>query len=233
MIEETKLEPIKIDERTYRIEDSVVRCLLFIGDHRALLVDTGIGQSGSLKELVSSITDKPVMLVITHADGDHIGCAAEFEEVFMHPAEMPYFFTSAEKGTKASAIWEGDVIDLGGRSFEVILIPGHTPGSIALLERENRVLVTGDSVSGGGPAFMFGDVRSFSAYIPSMEKLVGIMDSFDEIYPAHGEFPIAPKAVENSLMCAKKLVAGELTPMDPPFELPAKMYMSDGAGFFY
>jgi len=231
--ENAVFEPIKIDEHTYRIEDNGVRCLLFVGDKQALLVDTGFGQSGSLKAVVESITDKPIILVNTHGDGDHLGCNAEFAPALMHPAEMPYFFQNAGDDAKAAPLWEGEIIDLGGRIFEVVLIPGHTPGSIALLDRQNRILVSGDSISGGGPVFMFGKVRNFCAYLASMEKLLEMRDAFDTIYPAHGTFPITVSAIEKSLAAAKKLIAGELEPMEPPFEIPAKMYEYDGAAFFY
>jgi len=227
------LETVKIDERTYRIEDNGVRCLLFIGDNRALLVDTGFGQSGSLKSVVESLTDKPIILVNTHADGDHIGGNSEFGPANMHPAEMPHYFKNAKDGAEASPLWEGDIIDIGGRTFEVVLIPGHTPGSIVLLDRKNRIIISGDSISGGGPVFMFGEARNFCAYFASMEKLLKMRDSFDTIYPAHGTFPIAPVSIEKSIAAAKKLLAGELDPMEPPFDIPAKMYEYDGAAFFY
>jgi glyoxylase-like metal-dependent hydrolase (beta-lactamase superfamily II) len=42
---------------------------------------------------------------------------------------------------------EGDVFDLGDRHLEVFELPGHTPGGILLLLREDRILFTGDSVN--------------------------------------------------------------------------------------
>ena len=80
---------------------------------------------------------------------------------------------------------------------------------------------------------MFDDARNVGAYMASMEKLIGMLDKFDTIYPAHGLFPIPPDTVKKALAAAKKLVAGELEPEEPPFPLPAKMYMHDGVGFFY
>ena len=79
---------------------------------------------------------------------------------------------------------EGDVLSLGGRSFEVIHTPGHAPGHISLYDRENRVLLSGDNVgkvvawycpSGGGAA----------GYLESLDK-VGSLD-IDVIMPSHGE----------------------------------------------
>ena len=226
------LEAVKIDEKTYRIEDNGVRSLLFIGTERALLVDTGFGQAESLKKLVETLTDKPVMLVVSHADFDHIGNNAEFGTAYMHPSEMSRFSQNETPNAEIAPIWEGEIIDIGGRSFEVILIPGHTPGSIALLDRENRIILTGDSIS-SGPIFMFGEGRNIPAYIMSMEKLAGMKDAFDEIYPAHSDIPLPPEQIDKSIEAAKKLLAGELSPEDPPFPLPAKVYMHNGAGFFY
>ena len=225
-------EVVKIDEHTYRIEDNGVRALLFVGSTRALLIDSGFGMAGSLKAVVESLTDKPVTLVNTHADFDHLGNNAEFGPAHMHPAEMTHYFQTAKPDALVSPLWEGDVIDIGGRALEIILIPGHTPGSIALLDRDNRILVSGDSVS-GGPVFMFGEMRNFCAYIASMEKLIGMLSAFDTIYPAHGPLPVSSGQVEKQLAAAKKLLAGELIAQESPMELPAKMYEYDGAAFFY
>ena len=41
----------------------------------------------------------------------------------------------------------GEVIDLGGLHLEVIELPGHTPGGILLLLKEDRILFTGDSIN--------------------------------------------------------------------------------------
>ena len=226
------LTAIQINEDTYRIEDGGVRCLLFIGTGYALLIDTGFGNNGSVKDIVTKLTDKPVILVTSHADPDHIGNNAEFAETHLHPAEMAGYRKNAGDDAKAVAIWEGDIIDIGGRQFEVILIPGHTPGSIALLDRKGRIIVTGDSVS-EGPVFMFDERRSIHAYISSMEKLQKLSDAFDEIYPSHGPFPVKPGQIKKAITAAQKLLAGEIEPTDPPFPLPAKTYMYDGAGFFY
>ena len=224
-------EAVRIDENTYRIEDNGVRALLFIGAKRALLVDACHGASGSLKSVVLSLTDKPVMLVITHADGDHTGFAHEFDRVYMHPSEMARFASGEKSKAPAAPLWENEVIDIGGRSFEVLLIPGHTPGSIALLDREGRIIVAGDTVS-ERPVFMFGEGRNLDAYIASIKRLIALSDRFDKIYPAHGPLPLGAAILDKVLTAAKKLRAGELRGEEPDIPLPAKMFMHDGVGFF-
>ncbi len=232
MMNNQPLKAEKIREDTYRIEDNFVRCLLFIGTERALLVDAGFGGNGSLKQLVGSLTDKPVQLVITHADPDHIGAAVEFDTVYMHKDEVArYIGAAGEKGPAIRTLEDGEVIDIGGRSFEVLLVPGHTRGSIALLDRTGRIIVTGDLVS-AMPIFLFGEDRDFDAYVASMERLSLLKTEFDEIYPSHGDLPLSPGQIDRLLAAAEKQRAGELTPQEPPFPMPAKMYLYEGAGFY-
>ena len=217
-------EPVSIGKNSYRIENNGVRSFLFIGSEKALLVDTGFG--GNLKAVVETLTDKPVMLVNTHSDPDHIGANSEFDTAFMHRDEI------ANYGEKAEPLNDGEIIDLGGRMFEVIHIPGHTPGSIALADRENRIIITGDTVS-DGPVFMFGEGRDLPTYMNSLKKLIAISDQFDIVYPSHGTFPLSPAQFSVNLEAAEKLSAGELTPEEPPFPIPAKLYKYIGAAFFH
>ena len=69
-----------------------------------------------------------------------------------------------EKGRVLPA-FEGDIIDLGERKLEVIHVPGHTPGSITLLDREERCLIGGDPVQIDGEIYMFGLHRDMEAYV--------------------------------------------------------------------
>ena len=72
----------------WAIEDGHVRMFLLEGSEKALLLDTGFG-TGDLCRLISSLTKKPLMLVISNSDRDHVGGCAQFEgDVFLHPAEF-------------------------------------------------------------------------------------------------------------------------------------------------
>lgn len=221
---------IPMGEKTWRIEDNGVRAYLFAGTGKALLTDTCFGRSGSLKALVESLTDRPVMVVNTHADGDHTGCNEEFGKVYMHPAEFAYYH-AAKPGAPVEPVWEGDRIDIGGRAFEVIHIPGHTPGSIALLDRENRILVGGDSIS-LTPIFMFSDGRSMEAHRASLIKLLGMTDAFDVIYASHGDAEVPPEQIGKQIRAVDKILAGEVEGEEPPFPLPAKVFAFEGAAYF-
>jgi glyoxylase-like metal-dependent hydrolase (beta-lactamase superfamily II) len=65
---------------------------------------------------------------------------------------------------------EGDVIDLGDRTFTVLHLPGHSPDSIGLFDETDGTLFSGDAVY-DGPLLDNGDDASISDYIVTMERL--------------------------------------------------------------
>ena len=211
------------------IEESggtLVRMFLFEGEAEALLVDAGFG-GGDLKAFVSTLTDKPVRSVIlTHADPDHTGGCNQFEHVLMHPSELALCVARGKPDpARAVPVWEGDRLRVGGRTLEVVLIPGHTPGSIALLDRENRVLLGGDSVQ-SGLIFMFGEGRSLPAFVRSMEKLLAMGDVFDVCYASHGPVTVTRDLLPALRQGALDVMAGRIEPKEPPFKMPCRLYDS-------
>lgn len=65
---------------------------------------------------------------------------------------------------------DGDVVDLGDRAFEVLHLPGHSPGSIGLWEAGTGVLFTGDAVY-DGPLLDELDGCDIPAYVATMRRL--------------------------------------------------------------
>jgi glyoxylase-like metal-dependent hydrolase (beta-lactamase superfamily II) len=53
------------------------------------------------------------------------------------------------KAALTRVLYEGDRIELGNFSFEVLHLPGHSPGSIGLLEPSRKILFSGDAVYAG------------------------------------------------------------------------------------
>ena len=78
----------------------------------------------------------------------------------------------------------GDMIDLGGRRLHVIDLPGHTPGSIGVIDEAEGALLSGDAVYDGGliDSLPESDVE---AYVRTMERLRTL--DVDAVYPGHGE----------------------------------------------
>ncbi len=204
---------IPIDRNSWRIEDSGVRFFLLTGRERALLVDSGRSVR-TARDIAAGLTTLPLSLLNTHADVDHVGSNAQFDSFYMHPDEEPNYRRGG-RGGEIVPVREGDVIDLGGRELEVIHLPGHTPGSIALLDRSARVLISGDPIQ-DGRIFMFGPFRDMKAYVRSLEHLSAWRGRFDEIWPSHGSLPVYPELIDRLHDGAQAILAGTVagTPED-------------------
>jgi len=222
----------KINEDTWMLDDGFVRGYLLAGTEKAILIDT-CASSNEAKALAQSVTELPLVLVNTHGDGDHLGCHKQFDDIRMHPCDIDYI---AQKGNAAPAIrplWDGDIITVGKYTFEVLHLPGHTPGSIMLLERTLRVLIAGDAVQSGS-IYMFGAGRSVPTYIHSMEKLNGIKDAFDTVLPSHSDMPVSPDILPALIQGAKDLLDGTLIAEAPPREgMPCHSFDCGAAKFLY
>jgi glyoxylase-like metal-dependent hydrolase (beta-lactamase superfamily II) len=152
----------------------------------------------------------------------------------MHPSDFAQFRARCfKKDINLKPVYENDAFDLGGRIWEVIEIPGHTCGSIALLDRENKILLPGDSVQ-EGPIYMFGEYRSLEAHIISLEKLEAMKDAFDIILPCHNMLLVKPDIISVLIRGAQKLWRGELpkTPVDLGW-IKTDKYKYENVSFYY
>ncbi len=222
-------EIIRMNETTWRIEDNGVRMFLLTGTKEALLIDSGM-RTVNAKELAESITDFPVKLLNTHADGDHIAGNEAFSEFYMHPKEESNYRFRGKAG-KIIPVQQGDVLDLGDRPLEIIDLPGHTPGSIGILDVKNRVLIGGDSIQ-DGRIFMFGEHRNLTDYISSLEKLSAYEGRFDTVYASHSSVTVVPDIIPKLIAGAKQILAGEATGEEiDMFGNSVLLYQFEFAGF--
>jgi hydroxyacylglutathione hydrolase len=108
------------------------------------------------------------------------------------------------------AIHEGYVFDLGDRKLEVISVPGHTLGSICLLDRAARLLLTGDAVHCGHIWMHLDHSTTLRVYLQSLYHLREWQGTFDHILWGHSVEP-APASLLHALIAAVEgILAGEL-----------------------
>lgn len=198
-------ETIKINDSTWRFEDGGVRFFLLCGKEKAALIDTGMNAPDA-KELAEGVTDLPLILINTHGDPDHISGNGAFEEFYMSPKEEDNYRNNGGNGT-IIPVNDGDVIDLGDRPLKIIDNPGHTLGSMAILDEKYKVLIGGDAVQDGN-IFMFGRYRNLDTYISSLKRLKEYDGSFDEIYPMHGTIPVQSELIEKLIDGAEQIQSG-------------------------
>ena len=78
---------------------------------------------------------------------------------------------SVRSAPLSGTVRDGDIVDLGDRAFEVLHLPGHSPGSIALWERATRTLFSGDAIY-DGPLLSDLPGSSLPDYVRSLRRLL-------------------------------------------------------------
>jgi glyoxylase-like metal-dependent hydrolase (beta-lactamase superfamily II) len=150
-------------------------CSVFVvfGEDNIGIVDTGY--ENTLMDYVFPLIqekgrslDEVDLIVNTHRDGDHI----KGNDVFKEKTGAPIVAHSMAAEAIPSldrTMEDGDVLKLGDRLFKVIHTPGHRPGAVCLLDEENKLLITGDSVCGEREDLIRMDK---GIYIESLRKLL-------------------------------------------------------------
>jgi len=208
---------------------------LVAGDEKALLIDTGIGVA-DLAGYVGTLTKLPVIVVNTHGHPDHVGGNFQFAEVYGQPADFeltnqfssqtnhehtvqetmknnPGFVSPFAKATTAYKVptlipvKAGYIFDLGNRKLEVIEVPGHTKGSLVLLDAANKLLFTGDNNNTLVWLFLDGCLP-LEAYLQTLQKLNERNAEFDHILPGHGDV-LDKSFINDQIVCAQLIISGE------------------------
>ena len=138
----------QIDEHTWIGNGHLVyneSLYLVEGNDHAILIDAGT-YIPELDKIVAKITSKPVTMMLTHAHGDHVGGVGPFPEVYLNAGDMPMVPNNLRnyKG-QIKYLYDGEVIDLGGREIEVIFTPGHTAGSATFFDKAKHYGFSGDA----------------------------------------------------------------------------------------
>jgi len=103
---------------------------------------------------------------------------------------------------------DGDRIDLGGRTLEVIHTPGHAPDHICLLDPEARLLWTGDLYYTGS-VYTYLPGGDFRALRESCRRLMGLWDRYDRLLPSHNEPWIEREALREASEAVERVFRGE------------------------
>jgi len=182
---------------------------LILGDDAAVVYDTGYGIA-PIMPVVRQITDLPVTCVLGHGHIDHANGAYQFGEAWIYDEDMelclrhtgkkakrivldgakelpPGFDEEAYITSGAGTLKKmdiGQVFELGGRSLEVVKMEGHTHGSIGLLAKQDRVLITSDGANPHMWLFLE-ESTSISTYVAMLERNIHL--PFDTFFIGHSD----------------------------------------------
>ncbi len=211
--------PLSPDKSVERL----VHTYLVLGE-QICLVDTGVSASydailGGLAEMGIS-ADDVAWVVNTHAHPDHMGCNLRFQEdvgpkfachsraarwiedVDVQFKERPlYGFETLVGGSVQVTrhLEEGDEIDLGGITLQVLHTPGHSPGSISLFCPQDGTLLTGDAIPPTGGLPLYYDLGESRRSLHRLSQLENVKTLYQSHLAERFEGPSVAQAVQGGL----------------------------------
>ncbi|MBR4163790.1 MAG: MBL fold metallo-hydrolase, partial [Solobacterium sp.] len=156
-----------------------------VTDNEVVMIDGGDvlrsqEKFDSAKAIIEAMTgEKPLTFIITHGHSDHVRMVttegvldnvnvkavyigkddymADENKVVGSTTATPLPLTIDKE--KVHTVKEGDVITVDGLKYDIIDIPAHTPGSLAIVQQDKAVVFTGDSIGSGfvWAFWMYGD----------------------------------------------------------------------------
>ena len=202
----------QIDEHTWEGNGHLVyneSVYVVEGDDKALVIDAG-SRMPHLDKAVATLTDKPVMMVLTHGHGDHVGGIGCFPEVWVHPEDEAMITRGRNpyKGT-VHHLEDGQVIDLGGRQIEVMHTPGHTSGSVTFFDKDRHYGFSGDAF-GSTNLLLFTNFRNL-VYTTTRTAEYMEKNGITHLYPGHyhGNNLETLQRVRDELKMSQEVLSGK------------------------
>jgi hydroxyacylglutathione hydrolase len=216
---------------------------LFLGNDRALLVDTGAGGSDAavvVRKLLAQVAKRdkkpplPLLVSHSHGHGDHVSGDEGFEG--MPDVTMVAARPEALQKAFSIATWPDQMgsIDLGSRVLDVIPIPGHQPAHVAYYDRKTGILLTGDHLY---PGRLY--ITDFPAYLASTRRLVQFTEGkivthilgchIEQSSTPYVDYPVGTtyQPHEHSLEMGRGQLLELLAALEQMQEKPAKLALRD------
>jgi glyoxylase-like metal-dependent hydrolase (beta-lactamase superfamily II) len=188
-------------ERLHRVVGPVGTNVHILADARsreAIAIDVATPSLAWIADELAARDWTLRFIVSTHGHWDHIGDNAAVAEhtgarIAVHPLDRQrltdpqplYAPFDIVPSVPAVDLAEGGVVRFGEIALEVLHTPGHTEGSVCLLERDEGLLYSGDTLFAGAwgrTDFPGGDAE---AMVASLARLTGLEDHVG-VFPGHG-----------------------------------------------
>ena len=170
---------------------------------KTIIIDPG-DDAEYITNIINEEKIKPIMILATHGHFDHILASLPLKLIYKIPllihkddefllkrlGSSANYFLGVNDSLNTGIdryVRKGDKIVLSKETFEIIETPGHTPGSISIINKKEKIIFVGDLVfSEGGVGrtdFSYGSNNILSKSIKKILKL----SNDTKVYSGHGE----------------------------------------------
>lgn len=168
--------------------------------HEAAIVDPAPESTKKILEIIQKENLKPIAILLTHTHWDHIADVYKIKKhfdvpVYVHDRDaenlrrpgadgLPLF--APTEGVEADIFLKGgETVTIGNLAFDVIHTPGHTPGGVCYHEKQEGVLISGDTLFQGTIGNLSFPTSKSEDMWPSL-KLLSHLPPETIVYPGHG-----------------------------------------------
>ena len=187
----------QFQENTFVVYDNTKECLI---------IDPGCYSENERTELRTFIMSeglKPVKLINTHCHIDHVlGNKFVSElwdlELYIHKEDLPvlenvkdisgfFGFENYERSPSPKHfLAQGDTLNFGDSSFDILFTPGHAPGHICLLSKKEGFIIAGDVLFNGSIGRTDLPGGDYDTLIESIKTKLLPLDENTIVYCGHG-----------------------------------------------
>lgn len=166
----------------------------------AVVIDPGDEADKVLSAIRKNVLAVKAVL-LTHTHFDHIGAVGEVvaatrAPLAVHPKELPLYRAgggAALFGLPSRRYPEPDMLIEPGRplhsgalTFEVLFVPGHTPGHVAFYHATSRAVFSGDVLFQDGIGRTDFPGSSYETLMHSIRQVLFALPDETTVYPGHG-----------------------------------------------
>lgn len=178
-------------------------CYILSKNDNCLIVDPG-GDAHIIKDFITTNKLTPKAILLTHAHFDHIGAVEDIRntydiDVYLHEAEKNWLenpelnrsilFLGDGAGFQTSApdhLLEPGDLNIADFTMEVVHTPGHSPGSVTFIFKEEKLIVSGDVLFQRGIGRTDLPDGSIEQLAQSIVTKLYTLDENYVVYPGHG-----------------------------------------------
>ncbi len=195
--------------------------VLFDETKECVIIDPGCYEKHEEEILSKFIEDndlKVVQLLNTHCHIDHVLGNAFIKrkygvDLIMHKIDEAtlasvevyagsYGFAQYQPSTANKFVDEGDTIKFGNSELGILFVPGHAPGHIAFVNKEQNICIGGDVLFDGSIGRTDLPGGDFNTLIDSIHNKIFPLGEDMVVYPGHGPTTTVGKEMKSNPFCA-------------------------------
>ncbi|GAB2832584.1 MBL fold metallo-hydrolase [Actinocorallia aurea] len=175
-----------LDGGTWDVDNNV---WILGDDHEAIVIDAA-HDAAAIERALNGRRLKAI--VSTHAHNDHIDAAPALADatgapILLHPDDQVLWDQTWPDRKPDGELSDGQRIEVGGLTLQVLHTPGHAPGAVCLYAPDLGTVFTGDTLFQGGPGATGRSFSDFPTIITSIRERLLTLPGETTVRTGHGD----------------------------------------------